>query len=179
VSLNDKHSKTIYMPWATPAWMIGGSSLRRGWAGLGWPYPKTGELSHALILTLSFHKHLQTEVVSSILIFQLRCLSLPSHAFYVPYPSKSIDTIPPPPKLILCAEYNVLLCPSSQLSTCTLFSRYISFGIATGYGVDNRMIEIRFLAVVDNFSPRYHVQTDSGAHPASYPMGTEGSFFVG
>jgi hypothetical protein len=27
-----------------------------------------------------------------------------------------------------------------------------------------------------NFSPHHRVQTSSGAHPASYPMGTRGSF---
>jgi hypothetical protein len=27
-----------------------------------------------------------------------------------------------------------------------------------------------------NFSPHHHIQTGSGTHPASYPMGTKGSF---
>jgi hypothetical protein len=27
-----------------------------------------------------------------------------------------------------------------------------------------------------NFSLRHHIQTDSGVHPASYPLGTRGSF---
>jgi len=27
-----------------------------------------------------------------------------------------------------------------------------------------------------NFSPHHHIQTGSGAHPTSYPMGTRGSF---
>jgi len=27
------------------------------------------------------------------------------------------------------------------------------------------------------FASRHHVQTESGAHPASYPKGTRGSYF--
>jgi hypothetical protein len=50
-----------------------------------------------------------------------------------------------------------------------------SVGIATGYGLPNRMNEVRFLAGAGNLS-RHRVQTGSGAHPASYPMGTRGSF---
>jgi hypothetical protein len=55
-------------------------------------------------------------------------------------------------------------------------SRDSSVGIATGYGLDDRMIGVRFLEGAGNFSLRYHVQTGSGAHPASYPMRTTGSF---
>jgi hypothetical protein len=47
-----------------------------------------------------------------------------------------------------------------------------SVGIVTGYGLDG---PVRFAAVQD-FSLLHSVQTDSGAHPASYPMGTGGSF---
>jgi hypothetical protein len=38
------------------------------------------------------------------------------------------------------------------------------------------MIGVRFPAEAGNFSLRHLVQTGSGAHPASYPMGTRGSF---
>jgi len=51
-------------------------------------------------------------------------------------------------------------------------SRGNSVDIVTGYGLENRMIEVRFLAGAGNFSLRHHVQTGSRAHPASYPMGT-------
>jgi len=44
------------------------------------------------------------------------------------------------------------------------------------YGLDDRMIGVRFPAGAGNFSLRHHVQTGSGAHPASYPMGTGGCF---
>jgi hypothetical protein len=47
-------------------------------------------------------------------------------------------------------------------------------GIALGYGLDNR--GVRVPAGAGNFSLYHRVQTGSGAHPASYPMGTRGSF---
>jgi hypothetical protein len=48
--------------------------------------------------------------------------------------------------------------------------------IATDYGLDDRMIGIRLPGGTGNFSLRHRVQTGSEAHPASYPMGTWGSF---
>jgi hypothetical protein len=47
-------------------------------------------------------------------------------------------------------------------------------GIALGYGLDDRSSRVRFPAETGNFNHR--VQNGSGAHPASYPMGTRGSF---
>jgi hypothetical protein len=41
-------------------------------------------------------------------------------------------------------------------------------GIATGYGLDDRMIGVRFPPGAGNFSLRHRVQTGSGAHPTSY-----------
>jgi hypothetical protein len=55
----------------------------------------------------------------------------------------------------------------------------LRWSIATGYGLDDRMIGVRFPVGAGNFSLRLHVQTGSGAHPASYPMGTGGSFHEG
>jgi hypothetical protein len=51
-----------------------------------------------------------------------------------------------------------------------------SIGIALGYGLDDRGSRVRFLAGAGNFSLHHHIQNGSGAHPASYPMGTRGSF---
>jgi hypothetical protein len=51
-----------------------------------------------------------------------------------------------------------------------------SVGIATGYGLDDRMIRVRFPARAGNFSLTGRVQNGSGAHPVSYPMGTGDSF---
>jgi hypothetical protein len=58
-------------------------------------------------------------------------------------------------------------------------SRDSSVGIATGYGLDDRMIGVRFPAGVGNSSLRHRVQTGSGARPAIYPMSTRGSFSGG
>jgi hypothetical protein len=55
-------------------------------------------------------------------------------------------------------------------------SRDSSVGIALRCGLDDRISRVRFLTGAGNFSPHYHVQNGSGAHPASYPMGTMGSF---
>jgi hypothetical protein len=50
------------------------------------------------------------------------------------------------------------------------YTEHISVGTATGYGW------VRLPAEARDLSPFHSVQTGSGAHPASYPMGTGGSF---
>jgi hypothetical protein len=55
-------------------------------------------------------------------------------------------------------------------------SRDSSVGIEPGYGMDDRGSRVRFPARTGNFPPHHCVQNGSGAHPASYPMGTRGSF---
>jgi hypothetical protein len=55
-------------------------------------------------------------------------------------------------------------------------SRDSSVGIALGYGLENRGSRVRFPAETGNFSVHHRVQKGSGAYPASYPMGTRGSF---
>jgi hypothetical protein len=50
-----------------------------------------------------------------------------------------------------------------------------SIGIALGYGLDDRCSRVRFSAGAGNFFLHHRVQNGSGAHPASYPMGTRGS----
>jgi hypothetical protein len=52
-------------------------------------------------------------------------------------------------------------------------------GIALGYGLEDRGSRVRFPAGAGNFSLNHRVQTGSGTHPASYPMGTRGSFLGG
>jgi hypothetical protein len=51
-----------------------------------------------------------------------------------------------------------------------------SVGIALGYGLDGRGSRVRFPAGAGNSSLHHRVQNDCGAHPASYPMVTRGSF---
>jgi hypothetical protein len=55
-------------------------------------------------------------------------------------------------------------------------SRGSSVGIMSDYGLDDRAIEVRSPTGAEDFSSSLCVQTGSGAHPASYPMGTEGPF---
>jgi hypothetical protein len=51
-----------------------------------------------------------------------------------------------------------------------------SVSIALGYGSNDRGSRVRFPAGAGNFSLHHRVQNGSGAHPASYLMGTGGSF---
>jgi hypothetical protein len=44
-----------------------------------------------------------------------------------------------------------------------------------GYGLDDRGSRVRLPAGAGNFS-LHRIQNGSGAHPASYPIGTRGSF---
>jgi hypothetical protein len=48
--------------------------------------------------------------------------------------------------------------------------------IVSDYGLDNRAIEVRSPTGAEDFSSSPCIQTSSGAHPASYLMGTGGSF---
>jgi hypothetical protein len=57
-----------------------------------------------------------------------------------------------------------------------IFMRYISAGgIATGYGLDDRGVGVRVPVGLRIFT-HHVVQTGSGVHPTSYPMGTGDSF---
>jgi hypothetical protein len=59
---------------------------------------------------------------------------------------------------------------------CYLKSRDSSVGTALGYGLDDRGSRVRFPTGAGNFSLHHRVQNGSGAHPASYPVVTRGSF---
>jgi hypothetical protein len=56
-------------------------------------------------------------------------------------------------------------------------SRDSVVGIATGYGLEKRGIGVPSPGRVKNFL--HVVQTGSEAHPASYPLGSGGSFLGG
>jgi hypothetical protein len=51
-----------------------------------------------------------------------------------------------------------------------------SVGIALGYGLDDRGSTVRFPVRAGRFSLHHSVKNGSGAHPASYAMGTRGCF---
>jgi hypothetical protein len=82
----------------------------------------------------------------------------------------------------------LLTLPTSNIggqNPCFLFMRsrfqllvamLTSVGIALGYGLDDRGFRVRFTAGVGNFSLHHRIQNGSGAHLASCPMDTRGSF---
>jgi hypothetical protein len=51
--------------------------------------------------------------------------------------------------------------------------------IATGYGLGDRGVRVRVPVGSNIFSSPRRLQTGSGAHPASYPMGTRGALSPG
>jgi hypothetical protein len=57
-------------------------------------------------------------------------------------------------------------------------SRDSSVGIALSYWLDDRGSRVRFPAEAGNFFLPHRIQNGSGAHTASYPMGTR-DFFPG
>jgi hypothetical protein len=57
-------------------------------------------------------------------------------------------------------------------STTNCVSRSSSVSIVSDYGLDNRAMGVRSPAGAKDFSSILCVQTGSGAHPASCPMGT-------
>jgi hypothetical protein len=67
------------------------------------------------------------------------------------------------------------------LTLANVRSRDSSVSIALGYGLDDRASRVRFTGGggAGYFSLHHCVQNGSGAHPASYQMGTRGSFLGG
>jgi hypothetical protein len=53
------------------------------------------------------------------------------------------------------------------------------FNYALGYGLDDRGSRVLFPEGARHFSLHHRFQNGSGAHPASYPMGTRVSFLGG
>jgi hypothetical protein len=96
-------------------------------------------------------------------------------ADHVPYPYKTTDKITGLCILI----FSVLESVRDGIAffeVVTSEERDSSVGIATGCGLDDRMIGIRFPTEAGNFSLRYRVQIGPGVHPASNPMSTGCSF---
>jgi hypothetical protein len=58
----------------------------------------------------------------------------------------------------MCAEILMNICNEKEVLTKLVF------------------VGVRIPAEAKNFSLHHRVQTGSGAHPASYPVGTRGSF---
>jgi hypothetical protein len=89
---------------------------------------------------------------------------------FVPQPSgdnwqQRLVQIPPPPT----TKFN-----GNQFS---IFGEEHAYKcIALGYGLDDWGFRVLFPAGIGNFSLHQRDQNGSGAQPASYPMGTRGSF---
>jgi hypothetical protein len=79
-------------------------------------------------------------------------------------------------KLILVKPHYFLLILAYFLVYILYVSRDSSDGIALVYGLDDRGSMVRFPAGAGNVSLHHSVQNGSGAHLASYPMGTRSSF---
>jgi hypothetical protein len=77
-------------------------------------------------------------------------------------------------------EYNLKLLHSlSYVRVCLLDFEDIHFMRSFSQysaGLEDRGSVVRFLEGAGNFSLNHRAQTGSGAHPASYPMGTRDSF---
>jgi hypothetical protein len=59
---------------------------------------------------------------------------------------------------------------------CTSRTLASLYKMATSAGLRAGLSGIQFPAGAGNFSLHHLIQSGSGAHPASYPMGTRGSF---
>jgi hypothetical protein len=69
-----------------------------------------------------------------------------------------------------------MLFDSYLYSVPFIWSRVSSGSIVSDYGLDDRAIGVRFPPGAKDVSGSLCVQTGSGAHPASCPMGTGGPF---
>jgi hypothetical protein len=100
--------------------------------------------------------------------------------FHVVPRSRMSGSTPPLPQYVFMAWWPVREI-EGRLSfwyniDCIYKSRDSSVGTELGYGLDDRSSRVLFPAGTGNFSLHHRVHTESGAHPASYPVGTRGSF---
>jgi hypothetical protein len=84
--------------------------------------------------------------------------------------------IPPLPQYIFITWCSVKHKKNFTFTSTITQSRDSSVGIALDYRLDNWGSRVLFPAGAGNFSLNHCVQNGSGAHPASYPMGTRGCF---
>jgi hypothetical protein len=83
------------------------------------------------------------------------------------------------------SELNIFLIPRTEHPSSVTETGYCimsiqepgsSVSIVSGYGLDDRAIEVRSPAEAKGFSSTHFVQTSSGVHPASCKMGIGGPF---
>jgi hypothetical protein len=74
--------------------------------------------------------------------------------------------------------WSVVAC-CSYIVSCKFIAWFRSYwgevSTALGYGLDDKGSRVQFPAGAGNFSLHHRVQNGSGAHPATYSMGTGGS----
>jgi hypothetical protein len=81
------------------------------------------------------------------------------------------------PKLLI--RYHLNFVWGGEVKCWCIFINHkfcFAVGIALGCGLDDRGSWVPFPVGAGNFSLHHRVQTGSGVHPASYLMGTTGSF---
>jgi hypothetical protein len=111
--------------------------------------------------------------VSSLFAFINMALSPPFHGVYrIPTATLHDVTTHKTSTSILSAVKTSILALQGSEYGLHLDS---SVGIALGYGLDDRGSRVRLPAGAGNFSLHHRIQNGSGAHSASYPMGTRGS----
>jgi hypothetical protein len=77
-------------------------------------------------------------------------------------------TVTVPSLLSTCFKYLIIRGTNGELGS--------SVSTVSDYGLDDRAIEVRCPAEAKGFFSSLCVQTGSGAHPASFTMGTGGPF---
>jgi hypothetical protein len=100
------------------------------------------------------------------------CSDVINHFYYIP--TTRMLTYNINISLLLTDILHLIL--SLENVTYNTRSRGNSVSIVSGYGLDDRAIEVRSQAGTKDFSSSLCVQTGSGAHPASCTMGTGGPF---
>jgi hypothetical protein len=89
----------------------------------------------------------------------------------------SIEPIPWSKCTIGASQRNrVLIITPQNWNIVLILHRGSSVSIVSGYGLDDRAIEVRSPTGAKDFSCSLCVQTGSEVHPASCPMGTGGLF---
>jgi len=117
-------------------------------------------ISLTSILVLSFHLH----------------MSLPSGLFPSDFPTKILFSF------LILSHACYLSFPSHpwfDLSNNIWWRVQIGTVIAQWYGLWTGWLDVQVSAGAENFPFHHCIQTGSGAHPASYPMGTRDSLPVG
>jgi hypothetical protein len=81
-----------------------------------------------------------------------------------------------PVKLLRGVHYQIKVVHLNEIYVMCTFSWKAEIAQWYSAGLQAERLGVRVPAGAANFSLHHRIQTDSGAHPASCPMGTRGSF---